>query len=185
MIRINLLPSAHHRRKSVSTLPLMIGIMVAVLVLGGGGFYFYEYTIINKLQAQQAELTRVMEDYNRQKGRLDEIRRALADLERRLAIKTEILKGTLDVPALVAEFSAFTPKDVKYTGLSFANGLFTASVVTTSYASAANALISLEAAPSFSDVATDAASKSPDGQVMFSVGGKLVTGGEQDGPATH
>lgn len=184
MIRINLLPSAHRRKKTINIVPLMITAMVVVLALGGGGFYVYQNSAIRKLEGQQRLLTQVMEDYNRQKARLNDIRKALADLDKRLSIKSEILKDSLDVPALMAELSAFTPKDVQFTAVTLGRGALAVNVTTTSYASAANTLISLETAPSFANVSTSSASKSSDNEVTLSISASLVKGGEQDGQAT-
>lgn len=195
MIRINLLPSAHRRRKTSNPLPLVIAGFCTLFVVVGGGLFAWQTYSISKLKAEQESLQQILVDYGKQKGKVDELKSKLADLQLQLGVKTEIMKEALDVPGLIAEISAFTPIDVQLDGLSFGLGTLAAgapsaggvvgtisfSVTTTSYSSAANALVSYEAAPSLQNVETSAVSKA-DGKVTFTVSASLVAeGGGADG----
>lgn len=199
MIRINLLPSAHRRRKTSNPLPFVIAGFCALLVLGGGGFFAWQTYSISKLQAEEQSLQQILVDYGKQKGRVDELKAKLAELQQQLGIKTEIMKTALDVPWLVDEVGAFTPADVQLESLGFSTeigaatgqpvsnriGTVTLSVSTTSYSSAANALVSYEAAPSLENVETSSVSKSG-GEVTFSISGALVAqGGGSNGSGTN
>lgn len=184
MIRINLLPSAHKRKKSGNTTALLIGGLVVTLVLVGGGLFAWQSMTIAKLEQHKADLTKVLSDYASQKAKIDEIRRNLATLQSRLAVKAEILKGGLDIPKAIEEIAAFIPKDVKIDSANLGNGTFTFTITTTSYSSAANALIALETAPSFQNVETSAVSKS--GTVTFTITGQLAPqGGASDGSSAN
>lgn len=184
MIRINLLPSAHKRRKTGNPMALLIGGLVATLVVVCGGLFVWQSMIIGKLKDQQADLSKVLSDYASQKAKMDEIRRNMAVLESRLAVKAAILKDAVDIPALIEEIAAFTPKDVQVTSALVGSGKFTLSIVTTSYSSAANALIALETAPSFENVETSAVSKEK--TVTFTITGTLAQqGGAPVGPSAN
>lgn len=199
MIRINLLPSAHRRHKTSNPLPLVIAGFCAVFVVVGGGLFAWQMYSISKLQAEEQSLQQILVDYGKQKGRVDELKSKLAELQQQLDIKTEIMKTALDIPSLVDEVSAFTPADVQLESLGFSTeataatpqtvpnriGTVSLSVSTTSYSSAANALVSYEAAPSFENVETSSVSKSND-EVTFSINGALVAqGGGSNGSGAH
>lgn len=198
MIRINLLPSAHRRRRTSNPLPLVIAGFCTIFVVVGGGLFAWETYSISKLQAEEQSLQQILVDYGKQKGRVDELKAKLAEVQRQLGIKTEIMRSALDVPWLVDEVSAFTPADVQLESLGFSTevnsstgqpisnriGTVNLSVSTTSYSSAANALVSYEAAPSLENVETSSVSKS-EGKVTFSISGALVArGGDGSGAST-
>lgn len=200
MIRINLLPSAHRRRKTSDPLPLVIAGFCIALVVGGGGLFAWQTYSISKLQAEEQSLQQILADYGKQKARVDELKVKLAEVQQQLGIKTEIMRTALDVPWLIDEISAFTPADVQLeslslstdlstvaTGPAIANrfGTVTFSVSTTSYSSAANALVSYEAAPSLENVETNSVSRNEE-KVTFSVTGALVAqGGDSSGAGTN
>lgn len=181
MIRINLLPSAQRRRKKADhTIQIIIGVAV-FLLLGGAVFYGWQVYQIKKAEEQKALLQDALNDYNRQKAKLDEIKRSLSELERRLQIKDIIMKDAIDVPLLIAELGAFIPKDAQIRSASIQKGTMRLEITTTSYFSAANLLQSLEAAPSFENVETTSVSKGDNG-VAFSISCSIVEkGGTADG----
>lgn len=200
MIRINLLPSAHRRRKVSNPLPLVIAGFTALIVIVGGGLFAWQTYSISKLQAEQQSLQQILVDYGKQKGKVDELKSKLAELQQQLDIKTEIMKGALDVPWLIDEIAAFTPADVQLESLSISTdmqsvttgpaipnrfGTIMLSVSTTSYSSAANALVSFEAAPSLQDVETSSVSRAQ-GEVTFNISGVLVNqGGDSSGASAN
>ena len=181
MIRINLLPSAQRRRKKADrTIPILICV-AACLLLGGGAFYGWQAYQIKKAEEQKVLLQSALNDYSKQKMKLDEIKRNLSELEQRLMIKDIIMKDAIDVPLVIAEIAAFIPKDVQIRSASIQKETLRLEVTTTSYYSAANLLQSLEAAPSFQNVETTSVSKGDSG-VAFSVSCSLVEkGGAADG----
>jgi len=185
MIRINLLPSAQRRRKKVDrTIPIIIGV-AAFLLLGGAAFYGWQTYQIKKAEEQKALLQDALNDYSKQKAKLDEIKKSLSELEKRLQIKDIILKDALNVPLLIAELSDFVPKDVQIRSANILSQAMQMEIVTTSYFSAANLMQSLEAAPSFANVETTAVSKN-DAEVTFSIGCSLVKGGgTADGTSSY
>ena len=154
MIRINLLPSAQRRRKKVDrTIPIFIGI-AAFLLVGCAVFYGWQTYQIKKAEEQKTLLQSALNDYNKQKIKLDEIKRSLSDLQQRLQIKDTIMKDAIDVPLLIAEMAAFIPKDVQIRLANIQRRTLQLDITTTSFFSAANLLQSLEAAPSFAEVYT-------------------------------
>lgn len=176
MIRINLLPSAQRRRKKVDrTIPIIIGV-AAILLVGGAVFYGWQTYQIKKAEEQKVLLQSALNDYNKQKIKLDEIKRNLSELEQRLQIKDIIMKDAIDVPLLIAELAAFIPKDAQIRSASIQKETLRLEITTTSYFSAANLLQSLEAAPSFENVETTSVSKGDNG-VNFSVSCSLAEGG--------
>lgn len=185
MIRINLLPSAQRRRKKADhTIPIIVGV-AAILLVGGAVFYGWQTYQIKKAEEQKALLQSALNDYNKQKMKLDEIKRSLSELEKRLQIKDTIMKDAIDVPLLIAEMAAFIPKDVQIRSANIQRGTLQLDITTTSYYSAANLLQSLEAAPSFEDVETTSVSKGDSG-VAFSVSCSLVKkGGAADGASSY
>jgi Tfp pilus assembly protein PilN len=185
MIRINLLPSAQRRPKKADlTIPIIIGVAAFVL-LGGIAFYGWQTYQIKKAEEQKILLQSALDDYSRQKAKLDEIKRNLSELEKRLQVKDTIMKDAIDVPLLIAELGAFIPKDVQIRSAGMQKGSLQLEIATTSYFSAANLLQSLEAAPSFEEVETTSVSKSDKG-VSFSVRCNLVeVGGTTDGTSSY
>jgi len=184
MIRINLLPSAQRRRKKVDrTIPILIGV-AACLLLVGGGLYGWQTYQIKKAEEQKVLLQRALNDYSKQKEKLDEIKRNLSELEQRLQIKKTILQDAVDAPMIIAEIAAFIPKDVQIGSTSISEDGLQLDVMTTSYFSAANLLQSLEAAPSFENVETTSIAKG-DNAVSFRVNCSIVkNGGAADGASS-
>ncbi|HAZ22468.1 MAG TPA: hypothetical protein DCY84_08920, partial [Firmicutes bacterium] len=159
--------------------------VAAFVLLGGIAFYGWQTYQIKKAEEQKILLQSALDDYSRQKAKLDEIKRNLSELEKRLQIKDTIMKDAIDVPLLIAELGAFIPKDVQIRSASMQKGSLRLEITTTSYFSAANLLQSLEAAPSFKDVETTSVSKGDSG-VAFSVSCSLVEkGGVADGASSY